>query len=66
MGDPSGFCEDDKVLLEAMLELDEKYRAPLYLHFYAGYTYKEVAKILRLSESAVAMRISRGKTELKR
>ena len=65
MGDPSGFCEDDKVLLEALLELDEKYRAPLYLHFYAGYTYKEVAKILRLSESAVAMRISRGKTELK-
>ena len=23
MGDSSGFCEDDKVLLEAMLELDE-------------------------------------------
>lgn len=60
------FQEEDKELLETMLELDEKYRVPLYLHFYVGYTYKEVGKILKLSESAVAMRISRGKTELKR
>ena len=35
------------------------------LHYYEDYSYKEVAKLLKLSESAVAMRIKRGKEQLK-
>ena len=47
------------------MRLDEKFRVPIYLHYYAGYSYKEISQILKLSESAVAMRINRGKELLR-
>ena len=47
------------------MKMDETLRIPLYLHYYEDYSYKEVAKLLKLSESAVAMRIKRGKEQLK-
>ena len=47
------------------MNLPDMYRAPIHLFFYEGYTYKEISKILKVSESAVAMRIKRGKEQLK-
>ena len=60
------FVDKEKQLYEILMKLPETQRVPIYLHFYEGYTYKEIAKILKVSESAVAMRISRGKDELKK
>lgn len=60
------FTDEEKQLFDALIQLPENQSVPIYLHFYEGYSYKEVAKILKISESAVAMRISRGKDELKR
>lgn len=60
-----GFSERNIVVYDEMMRLDEKYRLPIYLYFYAGYPYKEIAKILSISESAVAMRISRGKDQMR-
>lgn len=57
--------EDDKELYDALMKLDETLRIPLYLHYYEDYSYKDVAKFLKLSESAVAMRIKRGKEQLR-
>lgn len=57
--------EDDKELYDALMKMDETLRIPLYLHYYEDYSYKDVAKFLKLSESAVAMRIKRGKEQLK-
>ena len=56
--------EDDS-LIKALCQMEETYRMPIYLHYYEGYSYKEISGILKLSESAVAMRISRGKELLK-
>ena len=58
MSTSDSFTDDER--------LPDIQRVPVYLHFYEGYTYKEIAKILQISESAVAMRISRGKDELKK
>lgn len=60
------FTDAERQLYDSLMQLPDILRVPVYLHFYAGYTYKETAKILRISESAVAMRISRGKDELKK
>lgn len=49
-----------------LMSVNEKYRVPIYLHYYEGYSYSETAKILKLGESAVAMRINRGKEEMKK
>lgn len=57
--------DGDKEVYDSLMKMDETLRIPLYLHYYEDYSYKEVAKLLKLSESAVAMRIKRGKEQLK-
>jgi RNA polymerase sigma-70 factor (ECF subfamily) len=48
--------------VEAALELvPVQQRAPLLLHLVAGFSYAEVAALLRVSEGTVRMRISRGR-----
>ena len=57
--------ESNKVLFDELMKLEKIYYVPIYLHYFAGYSYKEIARILKLSESAVAMRISRGKEQMR-
>lgn len=58
--------DEDRSFYHCLMSLKEIYRVPIFLHYYEGYTYSEIAKILKLGESAVAMRINRGKDELKK
>lgn len=58
--------DEDASFYNCLMSLRDLYRVPIYLHYYEGYTYGEIAKILKLGESAVAMRINRGKEELKK
>ena len=60
-----GFSAEDRTVFDELMKLPDKYRAPIHLYYYEGYTYKEISKILKISESAVAMRIRRGKEQLK-
>ena len=57
--------DHDKDVYEALMAIDDSVRVPIYLFYYEGYQYNEIAKILNLSDSAVAMRIKRGKEHLK-
>lgn len=59
------FTDDDKVVFEALMKLEPTLRLPIHLFYFGDYSYKEIAKILSLSESAVAMRIKRGKEQLR-
>ena len=59
------FNERNKAVFDELMRLEEQFRVPIYLHYYAGYSYKETAKILKLTESAVAVRINRGKERLR-
>ena len=56
---------EESALLEAMLRLDAKYRIPLHLHYYEGYSLKEIGQILSLSPATVGTRLHRGKEQLK-
>lgn len=56
-----GFTERNKAVFDELMRLEGQFRIPIYLHYCAGYSYKEIAKILQISESATAMRINRGK-----
>lgn len=57
--------QEDRDLLRAVLELPEKYRAVVTLHYFGGYTLAETGRILRLGPSAVSMRLFRAKGILK-
>lgn len=50
---------------EAIVRLPEKYKAPIHLHYYEGYSVAEIAEILSLSQSAVKMRLKRGRDLLR-
>ena len=51
--------------LSAVLALPEKYKLPIHLHYYEGYSVAEIGEILRLGQSAVKMRLKRGRELLK-
>lgn len=42
------------------------YRTTLYLYYYEGYDIKEIAKMIKRTESAVKVRLSRGRDLLKK
>lgn len=56
--------EDHEDLLE-ILKLHPKYKIVIHLHYFEGYRISEIAKILRISESSVKMRLKRGRELLK-
>lgn len=57
---------ESNALLNAVMALPEKYKIVILLHCVYGYTLKEIAGILQIGESAVKMRLSRGKEKLKK
>lgn len=52
-------------LFEAVMALDEKYRVAIYLHYYEGYSIKEIAKILKIPQGTVGTRLDRARKKLK-
>lgn len=57
--------ERDREVLLAVLELPEKYREVLHLHYIEGYRVKELAGILGLTEFAVKKRLQYGRERLR-
>ncbi len=52
-------------LMQAMLDLDEKYRVTLHLYYYEGYSLAEIGRMLHCSVSTVGSRLVRGREKLK-
>jgi len=57
--------KEDSNLFEAVLALPEKYRVVIHLFYYEDYSVQEIAGVLKLSESNVKIRLSRGRKMLK-
>jgi RNA polymerase sigma-70 factor (ECF subfamily) len=56
---------EESELLRAVMDLDEKYRLPLHLHYYEGYPIKEIAEILGDKPATIGTRLARGREILK-
>lgn len=52
-------------LFETVMQLPEKYRIVIHLYYYEDYAVGEIADILKLSESNVKTRLSRGRAMLR-
>lgn len=58
--------EELKIKIKNLVEsLPEKYRSPIWLVLYEGFTYPEVASVLELPEKTVRTQVSRGLERLK-
>lgn len=52
-------------ILQSVMALPPKYRVVVYLHYYEMLSTDEIAKLLRISRSAVTTRLSRARQMLK-
>ena len=56
---------EDRQVLEEVLRLPKKYRVPLYLYHYEGYSAAEVGALMGLNVSTVRTRLERARRKLK-
>lgn len=59
-GDP-----ERSAIFYAVMDLPKKYRLPIYLHYYEGYSTAEVAEILKIPKGTVCVQLKRGRELLK-
>ena len=52
-------------LLEEVLNLPDVCKVPMYLHYYEGYSCREIGELLHCKESTVKMRLKKGRELLK-
>ena len=50
---------------EAVFALPSKYRIVIYLYYFEGYSAKEIAKMLKKTQNAVSLSLSRGRRMLR-
>lgn len=69
LDDISGFTyeknNDSSDILKKVIALPEKYKSTVILYYYDDYSVDQISKILKISKSAVKMRLKRGREILK-
>lgn len=53
-------------LFYAVMDLPAKYRLPIYLHYYEGYSTQEIGEILKRSKNTICTQLKRGRELLKK
>ena len=56
---------EDRELFRAVIELPEKYRIVVSLHYLEGCSFREISELLHIGVSAVSMRLHRARNILK-
>ena len=57
--------EEERDLFVTVMKLDKKYRLPILLYYYEGYSTSEIASILNIPANTVSTRLRRAKEKLK-
>ena len=57
--------EEQGELYEKLMELPPKYRQVLYLYYYEELSIREIAGVLKISETAVSTRLQRARLKIK-
>lgn len=56
---------EDRSLFEAVMQLPEKYRIVIHLHYYEEYSIEEISRTVRRSPGTVKSQLNRGRKLLK-
>ena len=63
--EPAFSTSEKSELYDVVMKLSPKYRQVVYLYYYEEFSVKEVAEVLRISETAVQTRLQRARQKLK-
>ena len=63
--EPTFSQPERQTLFREVMALPGKYRVPLYLYYYEGYSVAEVGQLMGLKPSTVQTRLARGRERLK-
>ncbi|MBE7007834.1 MAG: sigma-70 family RNA polymerase sigma factor [Ruminococcaceae bacterium] len=58
--------QEDREVLQKVMELPEKDRAVVYLYYFEGYSTSEIARLTHTTQTAVSTRLARAREKLKR
>ena len=56
---------EEQRLLSVIGQLRPKLRSVMYMHYYEDYSVREIAALLKITQTAVTSRLMRGRAELK-
>lgn len=59
------YSQEEREVLQELHNLPDKYKVCIHLHYIEGYSVAEISHILKISESAVKMRLKRGREKLR-
>lgn len=62
----SGSDEENRSLMEELGKLHNKYRIPIILKYFGGFSEEEIGTILRLPKSTIKSRLYMGRTYIKK
>ena len=51
--------------MEKVMSLDEKYRVPIYLYYYEGYSTAEISEMIGINHSTLRTYMAKGREKLK-
>ena len=57
--------DDDRGVFQAVMGLQKKYRIPVILYYYLGYSTDEVARLMGMPPATARTRLSRARAQLK-
>ena len=63
--EPAFSDEERRTIYRAVMTLPGKYRVPLYLYYYEGYSVAEIGELLHLNVSTVQTPLARARRKLK-
>ena len=58
--------QEQSELFYTVMALPRKYRLPIYLHYYEGYSTQEIGQLLKLPKNTVCTQLKRGRELLKK
>ncbi len=61
----TSYSQEEREVLAELHALPDKYKVCIHLHYIEGYSVAEISSILKISESAVKMRLKRGREKLR-
>lgn len=61
---PYEYNQEELELFEAVMSMPLKYRTPIHLHYYEGYSISEIASLLSARESTIKVRLLRARKML--